>query len=219
MLDAFDAYRILCTHRAGPRGVSGLNRAVGEIVRKEAEEQWKEHAAKTPKVRKARPTEADGTEGDAQDKPKEGRPFPRKGGFWLGLPVLVTENSYDVGLFNGDIGLVLPGAHGGVEVVFPREKGSVQRVRVERLPPWLPAFALTVHKSQGSQFDAVAVVLSERRSPIETRELVYTGVTRAKKRVHLVGCAEGLDAALARPVGRVSALRAFLERALANPSG
>jgi exodeoxyribonuclease V alpha subunit len=216
VLDAFDDYRILCTHRAGPRGVSGLNRAVGEVVRKEAEALWKKHGEQTPKVRKPRPTRADGTAGGATDKAGEGSAFPRKGGFWLGLPVLVTENSYDVGLFNGDIGLVLPGKHGGVEIVFPREKGSVQRVRVERLPPWLPAFALTVHKSQGSQFTEVAVVLSERRSPIETRELVYTGVTRAKKSVHLVGCAEGLDAALARPVGRVSALRAFLERELAG---
>jgi exodeoxyribonuclease V alpha subunit len=128
--------------------------------------------------------------------------------------VLVTENSYDVGLFNGDIGLVLPGRQGGVEVVFPRGTSGVQRVRVERLPPWMPAFALTVHKSQGSQFDGVALVLSERRSPIETRELVYTGVTRAKRAVHLVGSAEGLHAALARPVGRMSALQTFLGAAL-----
>lgn len=191
VLDAFDTYRILCTHRAGPRGVTGLNRAIGAAVRTAAEDAWK---AKHPE-----------------------RNFPRSGGFYLGLPVLVTENAYDVGLFNGDIGLVLPGRRRGVEVVFPREKGTVQRVRVERLPPWMPAFALTVHKSQGSQFDGVAVILSERRSPIETRELVYTGVTRAKCTVHLVGCAEGLDAALARPVGRVSALRAFLERALQAP--
>lgn len=209
MLEAFDDYRILCTHRAGPRGVSGLNRAVGEVVRKRAEELWAAHPGNTW-VKPAKDGSADGAGTPTT------RPFPRKGGFWLGLPVLVTENSYDVGLFNGDIGLVLPGKHGGVEIVFPREKGSVQRVRVERLPPWLPAFALTVHKSQGSQFTEVAVVLSERRSPIETRELVYTGVTRAKKSVHLVGCAEGLDAALARPVGRVSALRAFLERELAG---
>ena len=223
VLDAFDAYRILCTHRSGPRGVSGLNRAVGEVVRRAAEHAWtlqqerqQQAAVSTHAPTAAAAAPRTGATGPTPDRAAGSAPklrrFPRKAGFWLGLPVLVTENSYDVGLFNGDIGLVLPGAHGGLDVVFPRENGSVQRVRIERLPPWLPAFALTIHKSQGSQFEAVAVVLSERRSPIETRELIYTGVTRAKCRIHLVGSAAGIDAALARPVGRVSALRGFLER-------
>ena len=185
-LDALDRYRILCTHRAGPRGVAGINRAVSQRVRDAATRAWARAHGRTS--------------------------LPARGGLWVGLPVLITENAYDVGLFNGDIGLVVPASSGGVELVFPRGQSEIQRVRIERLPPWMPAFALTVHKSQGSQFARVALVLAERRSPIETRELIYTGVTRARVGVHLVGSAEGLDAALARPVGRMSALRTFLRR-------
>lgn len=193
LLDALDGYRVLCTHRAGPRGVAGMNRAIGQAVRTALQVAW------------------GGRHG--------GRPLPARAGAWLGLPVLVTENAYGVDLRNGDIGLTLARGR-DLEVVFPRGRGharypgGLQRVPLGRLPPWKPAFALTIHKSQGSQYRHVAVVLAGRPSPIETRELVYTGVTRAQERLTWVGSAAGLTAALERGVGRMGALQWFIEDAL-----
>ena len=127
-------------------------------------------------------------------------------GHWVGRPILVTENAYDVGLMNGDVGIVLPLADGAA-AVFPHETpGEVRRVALSRLPPHEGALVMTVHKSQGSQFDHVALVLAGRDSPIQTRELVYTGVTRAKQRLSWLGDAEELRKALEREVRRESGL-------------
>jgi exodeoxyribonuclease V alpha subunit len=127
-------------------------------------------------------------------------------GHWVGRPILVTENAYDVGLMNGDVGIVLPLADGPA-AVFPHETpGEVRRVALSRLPPHEGALVMTVHKSQGSQFDHVALVLAGRDSPIQTRELVYTGVTRAKQRLSWLGDAEELRKALEREVRRESGL-------------
>lgn len=135
-------------------------------------------------------------------------------GHWVGRPILITENAYDVGLMNGDVGIVLPLADGPA-AVFPHETpGEVRRVALSRLPPHEGALVMTVHKSQGSQFDHVALVLAGRDSPIQTRELVYTGVTRAKQRLSWLGDAEELRKALAREVRRESGLPELIEDAL-----
>ncbi|MFN5009934.1 MAG: exodeoxyribonuclease V subunit alpha [Gammaproteobacteria bacterium] len=127
-------------------------------------------------------------------------------GHWVGRPILITENAYDVGLMNGDVGIVLPLADGAA-AVFPHETpGEVRRVALSRLPPHEGALVMTVHKSQGSQFDHVALVLAGRDSPIQTRELVYTGVTRAKQRLSWLGDVEELRKALEREVRRESGL-------------
>jgi exodeoxyribonuclease V alpha subunit len=127
-------------------------------------------------------------------------------GHWVGRPILITENAYDVGLMNGDVGIVLPLADGAA-AVFPHETpGEVRRVALSRLPPHEGALAMTVHKSQGSQFEHVALVLAGRDSPIQTRELVYTGVTRAKQRLSWLGDLDELRTALARQVRRESGL-------------
>jgi len=139
-------------------------------------------------------------------------------GHWTGRPVLITENAYDVGLMNGDVGIVLPLADGAA-AVFPHETpGEVRRVALSRLPPHEGALAMTVHKSQGSQFDHVALVLAGRASPIQTRELVYTGVTRAKQRLSWLGDLDELRIALARQVRRESGLPELIEAAF-PPSG
>jgi len=131
-------------------------------------------------------------------------------GHWVGRPILVTENAYDVGLMNGDVGIVLPLADGPA-ALFPHETpGEVRRVALSRLPPHEGALVMTVHKSQGSQFDHVALVLAGRDSPIQTRELVYTGVTRAKQRLSWLGDAEELRKALEREVRRESGLPELL---------
>jgi exodeoxyribonuclease V alpha subunit len=140
----------------------------------------------------------------------------RSGRHWIGRPILVTENSYGVGLMNGDVGIVLPTAEGPA-AVFPDEApGSVRSVALSRLPAHEGALAMTVHKSQGSQFERVALVLAGRPSPIETRELVYTGVTRAKNQLAWLGSVAELREALSRRVERASGLAALLEGAGAS---
>jgi exodeoxyribonuclease V alpha subunit len=137
-------------------------------------------------------------------------------GHWVGRPVLVTENAYDVGLMNGDVGIVLP-LSTGVAAVFPHESpGSVRSVSLARLPPHEGALAMTVHKSQGSQFDRVALVLAGRSSPIQTRELVYTGVTRARMQLGWLGDPDELREALARQVVRASGLPQLIETAFGD---
>lgn len=117
--------------------------------------------------------------------------FPgKKPGLWYpGRPVMITRNDYDLGLMNGDIGVALPDAGGKLRVVFPDAEssgGKIRWVSPMRLPDAETAFAMTVHKSQGSEFRHVALVLPETRGPVLTRELVYTGITRAKSQFTLL---------------------------------
>lgn len=111
---------------------------------------------------------------------------------------------------NGDVGIVLPTVQ-GLAAVFPGDDTtSVRAVATARLPPHEGALAMTVHKSQGSQFERVALVLAGRLSPIQTRELVYTGVTRAKNQLAWLGDRDELEHALERTVTRESGLSALL---------
>ncbi|MDD2925751.1 exodeoxyribonuclease V subunit alpha [Rhodoferax sp.] len=110
-------------------------------------------------------------------------------GWYAGRPVMVTRNDYNLQLMNGDIGLCLPTAR-GLRVAFadtgPQGGHAVRWVLPSRLDAVETVFAMTVHKSQGSEFDHVALVLPERTAPVLTRELLYTGITRAKQRLTLV---------------------------------
>jgi exodeoxyribonuclease V alpha subunit len=107
----------------------------------------------------------------------------------IGRPVLVTRNDYNLNLMNGDVGLCLPTAK-GLRVAFaykaPDGQVGVRWVLPSRLEAVDPVFAMTVHKSQGSEFEHVALVLPDRITPVLTRELLYTGVTRAKSQLTLV---------------------------------
>jgi len=128
--------------------------------------------------------------------------------WYPGRPVMVTRNDYGLGLFNGDVGMALPAGPGaGLQVYFP---GRERPVAPARLPPCETVFALTAHKSQGSEFDQVLVVLPPRPAPVLTRELLYTAVTRARRRLTLVGSEAVLRAAIASPVQRASGLRELL---------
>ncbi|MEA3148478.1 MAG: exodeoxyribonuclease alpha subunit, partial [Verrucomicrobiota bacterium] len=104
-----------------------------------------------------------------------------------GMPVLVTENDDPLRLYNGDIGILLPDPadHSLLLAWFIGEDGGVRRIPPARLPQHEPAFAMTVHKSQGSEFDHVLLILPDKDSPLLTRELVYTGLTRARTRVEV----------------------------------
>ncbi|MBK9441690.1 MAG: exodeoxyribonuclease V subunit alpha [Comamonadaceae bacterium] len=110
-------------------------------------------------------------------------------GWYAGRPVMVTRNDYNLKLMNGDVGLCLPTAS-GLRVAFadaslPGSAG-VRWVLPSRLDAVETVFAMTVHKSQGSEFDHVALVLPDKMAPVLTRELLYTGITRAKQQLTLV---------------------------------
>lgn len=135
---------------------------------------------------------------------------PGRFDFLPGEPVVVRENDYARGLYNGDCGLVVAGgreADGGLRAVFPRPDGGWRVFPLAALRPRLElAFALTVHQSQGSEYDHVALVLPDADLPLATRELVYTALTRARRSVALFGSAEVLRAAVARSAERFSGL-------------
>ncbi|MCA9559704.1 MAG: ATP-binding domain-containing protein, partial [Myxococcales bacterium] len=184
-LDLFDRFRVLCAHKRGALGVEGVNAAVRQAL-----------------AERGRST---------------------NGTFWTGRPILVRRNDYDVGLYNGDIGLVVTrrDAEGNPRtfVAFPGpdalpKEGAppsdaqlVRYVLPARLPEHDTCFALTIHKSQGSEYDHVMVVLPARPSRIVTRELLYTGVTRAKAKVSLVAERDAFVKALKETVQRASGLR------------
>ncbi|CBV41369.1 exodeoxyribonuclease V subunit alpha [Halomonas elongata] len=185
VLEAHGHFQLLCALRRGPWGVEGLNERVRQALEKEGLI-------------------------DSQD----GRQL-----WYPGRPVLVTKNDYGLGLMNGDIGITLamprPDANSSdnnprlLRVAFPAGDGSdrIKWVLPSRLQAVETVFAMTVHKSQGSEFTHAALVLPDAPNPILTRELVYTGITRARHWLTLVETGRGqlLDAAQRR-VMRVSGL-------------
>ncbi|MBN3849026.1 AAA family ATPase [Paraburkholderia sp. Ac-20342] len=130
--------------------------------------------------------------------------------WFAGRPVMVTRNDYALGLFNGDIGIALPGAGGALRVYFRTGDGSVRAVSPAALPPHDTAFALTVHKSQGSEFEHAVLVLPSVFSRVLSRELVYTAITRARERVEVIGARAVLAQAIATPTQRDSGLAAWI---------
>lgn len=168
-LVALDGVRVLCAHRAGPFGVSGLNSAI-----------------------------FDGLAGGKPAKPEQ----------WTGRLVMVRENDYEHDLWNGDVGVVSRGPKGAV-VLFLRAD-TVKSVPLVAMPAHETAFAMTIHKSQGSQFDHVYVVLPPEETPLLTRELIYTAVSRAKSSLTLCGDRTLLRSAIDRRIRRASGLRELL---------
>lgn len=126
-----------------------------------------------------------------------------------GRPVMITRNDHRQELYNGDIGITLPakGANSGLQVFFPDDQGGVRAFQPHRLPEHQTVFAMTVHKSQGSEFDQVMLMLPGKDLPVLTRELIYTGLTRAKKGLKLWARPEILSAATTRRIERASGLQ------------
>lgn len=111
---------------------------------------------------------------------------PQGGSRWYqGRPVMVTRNDSALGLFNGDIGITLFDDEGLLKVFFPLPDGSIKAVQPSRLPAHDTAWAMTVHKSQGSEFDHTALVMPAQFLPVLTRELIYTAITRAREQLTL----------------------------------
>ncbi len=140
------------------------------------------------------------------------RGFPCRPDTWYpGRPVLITRNDYSLDLYNGDIGICLQDPEKGeMHVWFERAGGGFRSYPPSRLSGCKTVFAMTIHKSQGSEFDEVVVVLPEEDNRILSRELVYTAVTRAKKAVRLVAEQEILRLALSRNIERASGLADLL---------
>ncbi len=177
-LAALGDYRLLCAVRDGAFGLANVNRIAEAAL------------ARAGLIR------------------PEGERYP-------GRPLLVTANDPDLGLYNGDVGLLLadpaPGsgaglAPGGELYAWFQTAEGLRRFSPHRLPPVETLFAMTVHKSQGSEFDRVALVLPRHDSRAVTRELIYTGVTRARRQITLVAPAERLVEGIARRVQRSSGL-------------
>ncbi|SEM17102.1 exodeoxyribonuclease V subunit alpha [Halomonas daqiaonensis] len=183
VLAAHGRFQLLCALRRGPWGIEGLNPRIGRALRRAG---WLQ--ASDPELEQ---------------------------GWFEGRPVLVTRNDYGLGLMNGDIGitLALPDARQPgrklLRVAFPASDGSgqIKWVLPSRLQAVETVFAMTVHKSQGSEFIHTALLLPDAPNPILTRELIYTGITRARDWLTLVETGRGqlLDA-VERRVMRVSGL-------------
>ena len=184
-LEAFNRFQLLCALRRGPHGVDGVNRQVVSALR----------------VRGLIESEH---------------------GWYEGRPVLLTRNDYSLGLMNGDVGLCLrlPAADGGtgtrLMVAFlaaATDHAGGTRLRFvlpSRLADAETAWALTVHKSQGSEFEHVALLLPPEPNGVLSRELLYTAVTRARRRFSLAGSAAIVEQAIAHRTQRHSGLAARL---------
>lgn len=128
-------------------------------------------------------------------------------GHFQGQLLIVTENSYRHRLFNGDIGVCMRDAAGTLVAWFPGDDaGHPRAFHPAALPAHESAFAMTVHKAQGSEFDTVWLLLPARGNRVLSRELVYTGITRARRALHVAGSEAVIREALARHAGRWSGL-------------
>lgn len=188
MLEALAGYRILAPFRRGPRGVDRLNALLQQNLAQEF-------------LRLSGGSAGGGW-------------FDLKQRWYAGRAVLIGENRYDLGLFNGDTGVVVPGEDGNPLVVFPSagDAGSLRSFHPGQLPACETVFATTVHKAQGSEFDQVALVLPAADHLGLSRELVYTAITRARERLLVVAGPDVLPAALLRRVQRASGLPRLLHR-------
>ncbi len=177
-LRALAFHRLLCAHRAGRYGVQRWRGLAFDAI-----------AASVPTLSR-RPLR------DLDDD-----------AHYVGRPLLVTVNDAGAGLFNGDTGVLIARGE-SVVAAFGRGGAEFRLVPLNRLPAVQTPLAMTVHKAQGSEAERVSVVLPPPESPLLTRELLYTAVTRARKLVRIIGTEESVRVALARPVVRASGLRA-----------
>ena len=180
-LDRFGQFRILCAVNKGPWGVFTLNRLTENVLQENGLIQLKN--------------------------------IRNHAGWYAGRPILVTANDYNLGIFNGEIGLALPATDDDdapLVVHFPSTDGHTRGIPAARLSGIETAFAMTIHKSQGSEFDQVHVILPATDSAVLTRELIYTAITRTRSKVTIWGQEQVLEKALSRRIIRRSGLREAL---------
>lgn len=175
---AFSEVRLLCALREGDFGVNGLNMAIEDQL------------ANRGVIDRYVETESGVVESD----------------WYVGRPIMVTRNDHALGLYNGDIGVVMKDESGRLRVFFDSSEG-LKAVLPSRMPEHETAYAMTVHKSQGSEFDHTYFILPDQLNPVLTRELVYTAVTRAKLRLSLMYLPEVLKESVLQRVQRFSGLQ------------
>jgi exodeoxyribonuclease V alpha subunit len=129
--------------------------------------------------------------------------------WYHGRPVIIRKNDYQLELFNGDMGIVLenPDKENALSVFFKYNNREIRTIMPYRLPEHDTAYAMTIHKSQGSEFDDVLMVLPENDVPVLTRELVYTGITRARQNLSILSPESAIRLAVSRQIQRTSGLR------------
>jgi exodeoxyribonuclease V alpha subunit len=132
--------------------------------------------------------------------------YRHDGDWYIGRPLIITENDYELGLYNGDTGVVIDSGNTGPTAVFTRGTDLVA-VPPSRLNAVQTVHAMTIHRAQGSQFARVSALLPPVESPLLTRELLYTAVTRARMSVRVLASEGSVGAAIDRPVFRASGLR------------
>ncbi|RJG39485.1 exodeoxyribonuclease V subunit alpha [Motilimonas pumila] len=126
--------------------------------------------------------------------------------WYPGRPIIITQNDHQAGLYNGDIGICLANKDGANRVYFELADGKVHHFLPSRLPAHQTVYAMTVHKSQGSEFNHTVMVLPDKMAPVLTRELVYTGITRAKTKLDLFSSVALLNQAIIKRTQRASGL-------------
>ena len=134
---------------------------------------------------------------------------PTSAPIYPGQPIMITENHYSLGLFNGDIGLIWPDGAGDDATLlawFPQGSEGFRPMAPARLPAHETVYAMTIHKTQGSEFDHIALVLPEQGSQVLSRELLYTGLTRARESVTVLGTGAVWRAGVQQAVARASGL-------------
>lgn len=228
-LRALESHRVLVAHRRGPAGV----RHWAALVETWVQQAWLEHESSEQSALPAEQARGQGsfgqgsleqgslgsaapetaaTEAHERDSAVTDRAtrdplrFASSGEWYAGRPLLVTRNDRDTGLYNGDTGVVVANDRGGVVAAFG-DPADPLLVRPHRLPTVETVHAMTVHRSQGSQFGTVSLVLPAATSPLLTRELLYTAVTRAKEAVCVIGTEAAVRAAVDHPIRRASGLR------------
>lgn len=143
---------------------------------------------------------------------ERGCPISPEESWYPGRPVLITQNDYSLDLFNGDIGICLPdSSHPGRNTIwFERPDGSLRSILPYRLPRCETVYAMTIHKSQGSEFDEVMIVLPEKDNLVLSRELIYTAITRARTEVGIQVEEQIIQTALGRSIEREGGLAEML---------
>lgn len=180
MFAAFDQFQVLVALRQGPYGVEQVNQRILHLLR------------------------------TANLLPTSNLTMPQRetDSLWYaGRAIIVSQNNYDLGLFNGDIGIALPYADNQLKIAFLSADGGVRWLLPSRIPAHETAFAMTVHKSQGSEFTQLCLLLPDQWQTVITRELIYTAITRAKKEFTLFSSQACWQQGVRSQVERASGLR------------
>ena len=176
-LNLMNHFKILCAVNHGPYGVNEINQMAIQVL---------------------------------QINHNKGHGSNRRHTAWYhGRPILIRKNDYQLDVFNGDMGIVLkdPDNQDELLVFFSGNNSEIRSIAPYRLPEHETAYAMTIHKSQGSEFNEVLMVLPEKDTPILTRELIYTGSTRARQNLSILSSESAIRLAVSRRIERVSGLR------------